>query len=742
MARSWIRRCKVTQPSSPPTSAPTRDSAAVPASSTRILVALASGIGLGIFLGDLVAPLHWIADAYIKLLQMTVLPYVTVSIIGGLGRLRLGDARVLGTRTVAVLATLWGVAILYMFLIPLAFPGTQNASFFSTTLVEKRPPFDFIDLYIPSNPFRSLAENIVPAVVLFAVLVGIALITVERKHVVLDLLQVCGEALARVGRMIVRLTPYGLFAIAATAAGTMTMDQFGMLQIYIVIYVLVTLLIALWVLPGLIAALTDIPMRTVFAVSHNAVLTAFAAGNLFIVLPGLIESARTLVAQRAPTDGQASTLPDVIVPASFNFPHTAKLVSLSFVLFAAWFSDARIHLADYPRLAVTAFLTSFGSLNIAVPFLLDVFRIPADTFQLFLASGVINAHFGTLLAAMHTLAVGVLGACATAGLLHIHRRRLFRYVAVTTVLTAGLVVVSRAVFANAFAQPYTKDQVLRQMHLLHQAADVVVHRTRPDDQLPAQGDVLDTIRSRGQLRVGYLANALPFAFFNERRQLVGYDIELAHQLANELRVRLELVPVDRAQLTDDLAHGYCDIVMSGVPVTTDLASRVRLSNAYLDETLAFVVPDSARDQFVTWDAIRSRSSLTIAVPDVSYYVDKVRALVPNATVRPMVDVISLLKSSSPDVDGIALPAERGSAWTLIYPAYSVVVPEPGLLKVPLAYPIAREDRRFSEFVNTWIELKRKDGTLDALYQYWILGHERGGSRPRWSVIRDVLHWVR
>ena len=59
----------------------------MPASSRRILVALVSGIALGIFLGDLVAPLHWVAEAYIKLLQMTVLPYVTVSIIGGLGRL-------------------------------------------------------------------------------------------------------------------------------------------------------------------------------------------------------------------------------------------------------------------------------------------------------------------------------------------------------------------------------------------------------------------------------------------------------------------------------------------------------------------------------------------------------------------------------------------------------------------------------------------------------------------------------
>ena len=47
-----------------------------------------------------------------------------------------------------------------------------------------------------------------------------------------------------------------------------------------------------------------------------------------------------------------------------------------------------------------------------MPFLLDLFRIPADTFQLFLATGVVNARFGTLLAAVHTLTVALLGACA------------------------------------------------------------------------------------------------------------------------------------------------------------------------------------------------------------------------------------------------------------------------------------------------------------------------------------------
>ena len=58
-----------------------------------------------------------------------------------------------------MLGGLWCVALLFTFLIPLAFPEIETASFFSTTLVERRPPFNFVDLFIPSNPFHSLATH-------------------------------------------------------------------------------------------------------------------------------------------------------------------------------------------------------------------------------------------------------------------------------------------------------------------------------------------------------------------------------------------------------------------------------------------------------------------------------------------------------------------------------------------------------------------------------------------------------
>ena len=41
-------------------------------------------------------------------------------------------------------------------------------------------------------------------------------------------------------------------------------------------------------------------------------------------------------------------------------------------------------------------------------------------------------------------------------------------------------------------------------------------------------------------------------------------------------------------------------------------------------------------------------------------------------------------------------------------------------------------------VNTWIELKRKDGTIDQLFAHWILGQDVAQKRLRWSVVDNVL----
>ena len=276
--------------------------------SSRILVGLAAGVAVGLFIGERAAALQILADAYIKLLQMTVLPYVTMSLVGGLGALSAAEARRLGLRVGLVLLALWGVALLAVFSFPLMFPPTEAASFFSTTLLDEGAPFDLVGLYIPANPFNSLANNVVPAVVLFSALLGVALIGIPGKERALEAIDVVNRAVARVASFIVSLTPYGLFAIAAVTAGTFDPKQAVQVEVYLITFVSVSMLLTLWVLPGLVAALTPVPHVAVLSRNRDALLMAFSTGSLFLVLPLLTEQTRQLAREYANIGAPATSL--------------------------------------------------------------------------------------------------------------------------------------------------------------------------------------------------------------------------------------------------------------------------------------------------------------------------------------------------------------------------------------------------------------------------------------------------
>ncbi len=704
----------------------------------RTLVGLLLGVAAGLLLGERARPLQIAADAFVRLLQMAVLPYLTVSLVAGIGSLDAAAARRLFLRVGALTAGLWAIALAAMFLVPLSFPAIVSASFFSTTLVEARAPVDFVALFIPSNPFHALANNLVPAVVLFSALLGIALIGAEGKESLIGTLTVIERALARTNRLVVRLTPLGLFAIAGHTVGTLDLQQLARLRVFLLGYAAMAVLLALAVFPGLVACLTPIPARRVRQATRDVLITAFVTGDLFIVLPTLIDRCKELLREHGKADADT---PDVIVPAFYNFPHAAKVLSLSFVLFAAWYSETALRPTDYPRLAGAGLFALFGSMNLAIPFLLDLLHVPADTFQLFLATGVVNARFGTLAAAMHMVVLALAGSYALEGRLRLTAPRIARFAAASAGSTAltvfGLAVVLRALGVGA----YEGAQVAGGLGLLRPPAEqAAVLRSLPPPS-DGGGPVLEGIQAKGRLRVGFVPDQAPYSHFNTEGDLVGFDVEMAHALARELRVALELAPVDRSRLQEVLDAGRVDLVMAGVTVTTERAARLTFSPPYLDETFAFLVPDERRSDFASAEWVRSQERLRIGVPDLPYLRMLVGREFPHAALVdvPLDTASSSLSGNARSLDALCLTAERGSFLTLLHPQLSVAVPLPLAIKLPLAYPVARNDVAMARFLGVWIDLKRKDGTVQALYDHWVLGRDASAHRRSWSILDDVLH---
>jgi Na+/H+-dicarboxylate symporter/ABC-type amino acid transport substrate-binding protein len=705
-----------------------------------ILAGFVAGVGCGLFFGEQVAFLDVLGDAFIRLLQMAVLPYVVVSLIAALGSLSYREAAFIAKRGGALMLLLWGLTLAVILALPLAYPDWETASFFSTTLVESRPDFDLLGLYIPSNPFESLSRNSVPAVVLFCIATGVALIGVSGREQVVEVLNVFAHTLQRVIGFVVRLTPVGVFAIAASAAGTMTIDDFERLQVHVATYLVGALLVVFWVLPGLVSALSPLRARDVLRASRDALVTAFSTGSTFVILPMLAEASKQLLEGRERGD-EAAAVTDVIVPVSFNFPHAGRLFALGFVLFAAWFTETDLSPADHAALAVTGLVSLFGQVNVAVPFLLDLFRIPADMFQLFVAVGVFESRVATLLAAMHILVLALLSSCAAVGMLRFRAAALLRYLAITAALTALAIGGARVFLGTAIEGSFAgRERVTGRAPALP-VVESLVHETPPPlPEVPPAGRRLADIRERGVLRISYAPGFLPFSYRNDAGQLVGHDVDLVNDLARELRVALEFVPRVPGRTHEDMASGAVDLAVTSAATPTD-AEQMALSRPYMDFALGFVVRDHRRQAFASRVALRQQVRLRVAVARSRYYEDRLREYLPDAEVVLIRDERDFFEQEDDRYDAMLHGAEFASPWTLLYPRYTVVVPQPDVVKGALSFALPRGEPDLALLVDRWIDLKERDGTLRRLYDYWILGRDPEQRTQRWSVVRDVLHWV-
>jgi Na+/H+-dicarboxylate symporter/ABC-type amino acid transport substrate-binding protein len=707
----------------------------------KILVGLCLGVLLGLFFGETVGRMSVLGNIYIGLLQMTVLPYIMLSLIANLGRISWSESRGLLTTLCAVFLVflLGGGAILM--LSPLAFPPADAASFFSRTLIEAPQAIDFVALYIPSNPFSAMAMNLVPAVVLFSIFLGIGLSGVPQAGGFLSALDTLTEALNRVNKLVIRLTPLGVFAIAAGTAGTMSLDELGRLQGFLISYTLLVAAVTFVVLPMLVSAVTPFTIRELLMVPRDSLITIFAAAKIIVLMPQLIENVQELFRRHDLLDGDVEQGTGILMPLAYPFPNLGTYLILSFVAFAGWYLGRPLDFGDTLSLEASSFFSSFVAPIVGIPFLLDMLQLPADVMELFVVSTVYTDRIRVVLGAMHLLALSTVVMAIRRGVFRPDGRQL------AIAALASVIAVSAALLGTRFwlqatvVGSYDGDQKLLRIEWM--ARPVLARSYR--DELPAAAPDdaplrLARIAERGTLRVGYLPDALPWAFRNEQGIETGFDMEMANALARDMDVSLELVRLQEQDISSLLATGQIDIVMSGLGRTADRLRLYRFAGEPIDLTLGLLVPDHRRKAFADSKRLR-RSDLSIGVVQRDpAFQRQIAELLPQANIQFVESPRAFLRGNEPGIDAVLYSAEGGAAWTLLYPQFTVVVPQPVLARLTGGYIVPKDDDPWARYVTEWVKLKRRDGTVDALFEHWIGGGGAKPGTPRWSVARNVLGW--
>ncbi|MFK7778105.1 MAG: cation:dicarboxylase symporter family transporter [Gimesia sp.] len=713
-----------------------------PGLTTWILISLVLGIGCGLFFGELCAPLKPFGNVFVGLLQMTVLPYITLSLIYNLGRISLKQTRSMAFTVVMLMLVLWAIGLFFVCLMSLSFPFWQKGAFFSSSIVTVPKSENLFDLFVPANPFFSLANNAVPAVVLFSIGLGIALSGIPKRERLLEPLSVAVNALMRLNRMVVHFSPLGIFVIVTHAVGTLPFEKFELLQAYLLTFSAATILLAVGILPMLISVCTPIRYWDAIKASQTAVIASFVLGSTFAVLPLIVEAAREILDRYHLKKEETGGTPDVLIPLIFPFPDLGRIVGLVFIPFSAWFYGMSLTPEQYPQFLSLGIAGSFAKPAVTIPWLLDLMHIPHDIFQLYLAVGVYTTRLGDVLRSVYLFSFAILASASLSGTLKIQWKRLISYSLLALCITGAVIVGIHSILNYTFKDLYQTKAMIADRQLLFPATNfTIVKESKPNPVTIKPGETrIDRIRRRGVIRLGFDAKRLPFSYFNDQNQLVGFDIDMAHRLAKDLHVSIEFVPFTPKTLINQLDQDHFDLAMSGLEGTIERATAFPVADSYMDVTLAIVLPDYRKRVFMDFDELRHSADLKIAVVSNSFFDEKAHEYFPNATFIQIDSEQEFFLGETKEANILVTSAETGSAWTLLYPKFSVVNPFQKDIRVPLYY-LGAHDVEFEEFMEVWLELKKKEGVFTSLYDYWILGKDDTDKTPRWSIIRNVLHWV-
>jgi ABC-type amino acid transport substrate-binding protein len=340
---------------------------------------------------------------------------------------------------------------------------------------------------------------------------------------------------------------------------------------------------------------------------------------------------------------------------------------------------------------------------------------------------------------------------ASGGYLQFRKRIFTKAMLVISITTLVSVFALRSVLSASMKGIPSNLEIINNFKLISTEQDFVVfENSRPNPNQKWRGEnSLSRIKRRGKIRIGFYEHAAPFSFRNKDTLLVGFGIDLAHQLAGDLEVAIEFIHIRPGELIQSMNSDHIDIMMSDIFLSSQLAEQVELSKPYLNVSLALLTKKENKD-FDDFDTATKLDTFTISYIDrleiakefLSYFPKGGSFAVPeiNDYFELSKDLKKEKDSSSNDsivIDAHLTSAERAASVTIYKTGYKVVNPLPYHINNALVFPIAR-DEVWRGYINKWVDFRKQDGTFDKIYTQWILGHPNQKKVKKWNVLDDVI----
>ena len=122
----------------------------------------------------------------------------------------------------------------------------------------------------------------------------------------------------------------------------------------------------------------------------------------------------------------------------------------------------------------------------------------------------------------------------------------------------------------------------------------------------AKKSTLETILKRGELRVGFESGYMPFEMTDKRGNFVGFDIDMAKEMAKAMGVKF--VPVNTAWdgIIPALTTKKFDIIMSGMTITQERNLKINFANPYIIVGQAILLAKKHRGNVTSYKDLNNK----------------------------------------------------------------------------------------------------------------------------------------
>ena len=234
----------------------------------------------------------------------------------------------------------------------------------------------------------------------------------------------------------------------------------------------------------------------------------------------------------------------------------------------------------------------------------------------------------------------------------------------------------------------------------------------------ANAGTLQNVIEKGTLRVG-VSLFTPWTIKTKDGQLVGFEIDVAKQLAKDLRVAPEFHVYDWDMIIQALLNRDIDVIVAGMTITPQRALKVNFSQPYATSGVGLVTNLAMTKHFSGPNDL-NRSEITLSAVAGTISEDLIRRLFPKATIKTF-------STSQDAIQALTIGKTHAYVENEPIPTFTTL-DHPGLVDEPLSQPLLttrsgfavnKGDPDFISFLNAWIISHEADQWLSSSHRYWF-----------------------